>query len=149
MGALPSEQPGSLLNGTRQSQMNSLLVIDDDPVHRMIIARLGAQAGMHVEVACSALEARRKLIENRFRCVTLDLNLGEDEGASVLQSLAESIPAPQVLLISGADQQARRLVMSMGRRLMLDLLDVPKPIDLKILRQKLEAAAQPSSRNVA
>ena len=129
--------------------MNSLLVIDDDPVHRMIIARLGTQAGMHVESAASATEARKKLSENKFRCVTLDLNLGEEEGASVLQAMADSIPAPKVLLISGADDQARRLAISMGRRLMLDLTDIPKPIDLKVLRQKLEGAANPSRLNVA
>ena len=129
--------------------MNSLLVIDDDPVHRMIIARLGTQAGMHVMSATSASDARKMLVENKFRCVTLDLNLGDEEGASVLQTLAESIPAPKVVLISGADDQARRLAISMGRRLMLDLVDIPKPIDLKYLRQTLEGAAGPSRQNVA
>jgi DNA-binding response OmpR family regulator len=79
--------------------MNSLLVIDDDPVHRMIIARLGTQAGMHVMSASSASDARKMLVENKFRCVTLELNLGDEEGASVLQTLAESIPAPKVMLI--------------------------------------------------
>lgn len=129
--------------------MNSLLVIDDDPVHRMIIARLGTQAGMHVMSATSASDARKMLVENKFRCVTLDLNLGDEEGASVLQTLAESIPAPKVVLISGADDQARRLAITMGRRLMLDLVDIPKPIDLKYLRQTLEGAAGPSRQNVA
>jgi len=129
--------------------MNSLLVIDDDPVHRMIIARLGTQAGMHVMSASSASDARKMLVENKFRCVTLDLNLGDEEGASVLQTLAESIPAPKVMLISGADDQARRLAITMGRRLMLDLVDIPKPIDLKYLRQTLEGAAGPSRQNVA
>jgi hypothetical protein len=32
---------------------------------------------------------------------------------------------------------------------MLDLVDIPKPIDLKYLRQTLEGAAGPSRQNVA
>lgn len=118
--------------------MNAMLVVDDDAVHRMIITRLGSKAGMLVETAGSVDEALLSLSGLAYKCITLDLNLGEEQGITLLQEISRRVPGATVFLISGADAPLRRMAINAGRQLSLEVIDVPKPIDLRKLRISLE-----------
>ena len=118
--------------------MNAMLVIDDDAVHRMIIARLGSKAGFMVENAGTVEEAITRLDGLSYKCLTLNLNLGEEQGITLLQEISQRIPGATVFLISGADAPVRRMALNAGRQLDLNVVDVPKPIDLRKLRLSFE-----------
>ena len=118
--------------------MNAMLVIDDDAVHRMIITRLGSKANFMVEAAGSVEEAIARLAGISYKCITLDLNLGEEQGTTLLQEISQRAPGATVFLISGADAPVRRMALNAGRQLEMNVVDVPKPIDLRKLRLSLE-----------
>ena len=117
--------------------MNAMLVIDDDAVHRMIITRLGSKASMLVEAAGSIDDALTCLSGLAYKCITLDLQLGEEQGITLLQEISRRAPGATVFLISGADAPVRKMALNAGRQLDLNIVDVPKPIDLRKLRLSL------------
>src|SRR4030095_14329967 len=51
-----------------------LLIVDDDRVHRMVLARVARQAGYEVEEAGTYETARPMMREGAHDCVTLDLS---------------------------------------------------------------------------
>ena len=119
--------------------MKKLLIIDDDAVHRMVIARIAKQAHLEVEFAATLQEAAAKISSQQFNCVTLDLNLGESNGISLLGELATQGGKPTVFVISASDAEQRQIVMDTAHAAQLTIIDVPKPIDLKKLRALFEA----------
>jgi CheY-like chemotaxis protein len=113
----------------------SLLIIDDDPVHRMVIKRVAERAGLRVEVAPTAEEAADKLSKGRYRWVTLDLNLGCEQGVHLVRNIAAMKPRPLVLVVSSSEASVRQFVVDVGAQYDMRLMDMSKPIDLKILRE--------------
>ena len=66
----------------------TLLVIDDDTVHRMIICRIANRAGFEATGAASYDDAVRLLGENVYTAITLDLSLGQHGGVDILHVIA-------------------------------------------------------------
>lgn len=60
----------------------NLLVIDDDPVQRMLIAGAAGKAGYTVTEASSCAEGIALLGQRCFDCITLDLLLDDGDGAT-------------------------------------------------------------------
>ena len=121
--------------------MPKVLIVDDDPVHRMLIARLAEQAGLQTSFAASAQSAIEKLSEEEFCVMTLDLNLGEDDGMEVLEYLADRAIEMQVFVISGSERSRYEAAINFGVLNRIDVVDFPKPIHLAYLRECLEKAA--------
>ncbi len=115
-----------------------ILVVDDVPVHRMIISKMATKAGFTVFEAESR-EGVRGLIETvSFECATLDLSLGEQEGIEVLRDLFDSNFRAPIVIVSGSDSIAAQSAFDFGRALGLNMLEpVGKPLDLVLLRQIL------------
>jgi two-component system chemotaxis response regulator CheY len=118
--------------------MKKLLIIDDDAVHRMVIARIAKKADLGVEFAGSVNVAVEHISGDKFCCVTLDLNLGENNGITLLSELAKQSYKPTVFVVSASEESQRQVVMDSANALELKMVDVPKPIDLKKLRELLE-----------
>jgi len=115
-----------------------LLVVDDDPIQRRVIAKLAGQAGHDVEVADSVAEAEQRLSAGPFDCVTVDLGLSDGNGADVLYLIADKSPGAQVLIISGATGvtvEATQLVAKVNGLHVQDVFH--KPLDLRGLRASL------------
>ena len=112
-----------------------LLVIDDDTVHRMVICRIGRQAGFEVEEAATYEAACRLLAHEDFACVTLDLALGDHGGLDVLQDLARIGFERPVIVVSGSDDEVRQEAAEVARRLGLNVCrPFQKPVKLAELR---------------
>ena len=82
----------------------SLLVVDDDPIQRRVIAKIGAQAGHRALTASSLAEATEILASQRIDCLTIDLGLGADSGLDLFQLIVAQGRKIEVLIISGAGE---------------------------------------------
>ena len=118
--------------------MKKLLIIDDDAVHRMVIARIAKRTDLESEFAGTVAEAVEKISGDSFCCVTLDLNLGESNGITLLAELAKQNYHPTVFVVSASEASQRQVVIESANMLKLKIVDVPKPIDLKKLRELFE-----------
>ena len=117
----------------------SLLVIDDDPVHRMVLGKVGEKAGYVLTTAGSVEDAAKKIGQHKFDCISLDLALGGESGAQVLSSIATHNSDALLIVISGAAVAVREATFKMAQDLCLNVVEAPKPVDLIALRAKLGA----------
>jgi len=88
---------------TSEVANGSLLVVDDEPVIRMIARTCLSAAGFVVEEAgdeASAREAIRKAAEP-FDLILLDLTLGETHGADLIPHFRTWSPSTRILVFSG------------------------------------------------
>ncbi len=121
--------------------MAKVLIVDDDPVHRMLIGRLAEQVGLKTGFASTAHDAIEKLSQEDFCAMTLDLNLGEDDGTDVLEYLADRSIEMRVFVISGSERSQYEAAVNFGVLNRIDVVDFPKPIQLPYLRECLAQVA--------
>ena len=114
-----------------------LLVVDDDPVHRLVIGKVGEKAGYTVTTADSVAEAAARISEHKFDCISLDLSLNGESGATVLEGIAHSSGDVLLIVISSAAAEVREETIESARDLHLKVVEIPKPVDLSALRAKL------------
>jgi len=115
-----------------------LLIVDDDRVHRMVLARVARQAGYEVEEAGTYEAACRLTGEGAHACVTVDLSLGEHGGLDVLQHLAQLKCEAPIIVVSGSDDKVRQEALMVARRLGLNVCgSFGKPMNLSHLRNLL------------
>lgn len=116
----------------------TLLVIDDDTVHRMIICRVANRAGFEATGANSYDEAIRLLAEHVYTAITLDLSLGEHGGIDVLHFIASMDSPTPIIIVSGSGESIRNETLSLADLLSLNVCDAMcKPVDLTQLRRHL------------
>ncbi|MCG6206247.1 response regulator [Rhodopseudomonas sp. HC1] len=129
----PPETAGDRLLG-----LLNLLVVDDDPVQRMLIAGAAEKAGFATTPAASCAEGIALIRERPFDCITLDLKLDDGDGADVMRAMADAQYAGPLIVISGMNSERRRGSRALAKSLGMDLLQsFPKPIDLAALRISL------------
>lgn len=115
-----------------------LLVVEDDPVLRMLIVRAAENAGYEAAQARSCFEAIERLRLEKFSCITLDLTLEDGDGARVMRQMALVGCEVPVIVISGMDARSRSESRALAKRLDIRILQsFPKPVDLAALRISL------------
>ena len=118
--------------------MVRILVVDDEPAIRALVARIAQRAGFDVEVARDGAEAIAKLDATRFGVVILDLMMPNVDGYGVIDHVRSSGGQhPAIILVSAADNAAVRrvdgeIVHSVIR----------KPFDIDVLSDLITAAAE-------
>ncbi len=87
-----------------------LLLVDDEESFRQIVSRELRRAGYHVDEAGLVEEARRSLAQQSYHVVLLDVRLPDGNGLDLLQSIKQSLPATQVVILTafGTVQEAIR-----------------------------------------
>jgi len=120
----------------------SLLVIDDDPVQRMTMGKVGSKAGYAVTTASSVEEAVAALGRSKFDFITLDLLLGGQNGIVVLSEIAKTNPEALVVIVSGASAAVRESTLSLTVGFRLNAVELPKPVDLSAFRLMLKSHPQ-------
>jgi DNA-binding NtrC family response regulator len=78
-----------------------LLVADDEPGVRQLVARLGADAGFEVLRCVNGMEALATLDRISADLVVVDLRMPDVDGLDVLRSVRERSTSAEVVLISG------------------------------------------------
>lgn len=118
--------------------MVRILVVDDEPAIRALVARIAQRAGFDVEVARDGAEAIEKLNASRFGVVILDLMMPNVDGYGVIDHVRSTGGQhPAIILVSAADSAAVRrvdgeIVHSVIR----------KPFDIDVLSDLITAAAE-------
>jgi DNA-binding response OmpR family regulator len=87
--------------GTRRGALR-VLVVDDDPAIRELLAEILKDGGYEVAVACDGLEAEEALKSGHFDLVITDLVMPNAEGLETIQGIRGSYPGLKVIALSGA-----------------------------------------------
>ncbi len=100
-----------------------LLIVDDDPLLRTATMQMAEDAGHDAEAAANGAAALRRIKENSFDLVLLDLQLGEENGLELLPRIHELRSSTPVIILTGnASIPAAVEAMRLGA---IDFLEKP------------------------
>lgn len=125
----------------------TLLVIDDDGFQRTVLGKVASKAGYAVTTAATVEEAMTAIEQQRFDCIVLDLMLNGQHGMLMLGQIAKFCRDALLIIISGASDAVREQTRTLAAHQNLDVVDLPKPVDLAVLRTLLTTdlkVAQPA-----
>lgn len=88
---------------------SSILVVDDDPKIRTLLRRCFEGEGSKVLEAGDKASALSRLAQNNVDLITLDLDLGGDDGFDVARAVRQSSAVP-IIMVTGKDDVIDRVV---------------------------------------
>ncbi len=91
-----------------------VLIVDDEPMVREVVARYLELDGVEVHEAADGLQAQRWLDDNKPDLVVLDVMLPEIDGLSILRRLRADSSVPVILLTARADEVDRIAGLELG-----------------------------------
>jgi ActR/RegA family two-component response regulator len=131
-------QPMADLQTPDRTVAPRFLLIDDDPVQRMVLGKVANKAGYAVTTAATVEEAIKELDRQPFDCIVLDLLLNGENGILMLGEIAKLNSDALLIVTSGASAALRESTLQLAVHLGLDVVDLPKPVNLASLRALLE-----------
>ena len=129
-----------------ESIHSHILVIDDDPQIRALLAEYLAEHGLQVSVASSSEEMSRILGNETIDLVVLDLRLAGEDGMVIARSLRERSSIPIVMLTGVRDEADRVMGLELGADDYLTKPFSPRELLARIrtvLRRTKSAGTQP------
>lgn len=122
--------------------MMRILVVDDVPVVRLVIAKALRRVGHDVAEAADGAEALRHLAAATVDVVVTDVWMPGMDGIDLIRALAHSAPGVAVVAMSGGNPQATMSgSLSDAQSVGADVV-IMKPIDKDELLAAVERAAQ-------
>jgi DNA-binding NtrC family response regulator len=113
----------------------TLLVIDDEPAARDLVARQGSRAGFQVLTAAGGREGIARLGEQRVDLVIVDLRMPDVGGLDVLRHIREQAPGCHAVLMTGfGTPESAVEAVKLGA---MDYLH--KPLDMRRLESLLDS----------
>ena len=123
----------------------TLLVVDDEPELRGLLAEYFGRHGFAVSVAEDAVEARQRIAAARPDLAVLDINMPGENGLSLARWLREAHPAVAIVMLTTAGEPVDRIV---GLELGADDY-ISKPYELRELLARVRAVLRRSQRQAA
>ncbi|MEI8168113.1 MAG: SpoIIE family protein phosphatase [Rhodoferax sp.] len=112
-----------------------ILLVDDEPLARLILSRPLVEMGYHITMAVSGNDALQILENNNFDLILLDIGMQDGDGYMVLESLRRSEAVRWVPVIVTSGHQSEAQIM---RALELGADDyMTKPLNIGFLRYKI------------
>lgn len=103
-----------------------ILLVEDEPLIREIMAELLEDAGFDVTATCTGEEAVILLAENEFAILLTDITMpGEIDGIDLAEHARETHPGLPVVFVSGRPESAQRV-----RAVAPPMAFLPKPYDV-------------------
>ena len=105
-----------------------ILVVDDDPTIRRVIRTILSERGHHVSEVSNGLEAVRKIQNQHFDLITMDMAMGYLDGIDAISILQNETPAPIVVISAhltdpiNSDLDARGVVFRLAKPFTVDHL---------------------------
>ncbi|MDE0882519.1 MAG: response regulator [Myxococcota bacterium] len=131
---------------TRSLDGLTLLVVDDHPVNRLILAMPLEQAGAEVHTAASGLEGLNLMSEQAFDLVLMDLHMPEMDGVAATHELrrleaegrlAHAGSLPVVPVSADVTERARTACREAGMKRF-----IPKPYNRRLLIETIAEVLQ-------
>jgi two-component system phosphate regulon response regulator OmpR len=113
----------------------TLLVVDDEPELRGLLAEYFGRHGFEVRVAGDAAQARQLIAASRPDLSVLDVNMPGENGLSLARWLREAHPQVAIVMLTTASETVDRIV---GLELGADDY-VSKPYELRELLARVRA----------
>jgi CheY-like chemotaxis protein len=122
-----------------------VLVVDDEPAIRALIAKIVQRAGFVVDTARDGAEAIEKLGGGDYSVLVIDLMMPNIDGYDVIDHIrTSSMPHPAIIVITAGDTASiRRLDPGMVHSVLR------KPFDIDVLGDLIIAAAQTMAKERA
>jgi DNA-binding NtrC family response regulator len=115
---------------------DKVLIVDDEQDFLNIISDRLTARDMNVSTASSAKDAIKKIDEESFDAVVLDLMMPEMDGLETLKIMKEKNPDLQVILLTGHATVEKGIeAMKLGA---MDLIE--KPADLATIVERIKRA---------
>ena len=122
-----------------------VLVVDDEPAIRALVAKIVERAGHPVDTARDGAEAIEKLDQTDYAVIVLDLMMPNIDGYGLIQHLKERQGAkPAVIVVSAGDSAALR---QLDGALVHSILR--KPFDIDVLGDLILAAVRGAEESAA
>jgi len=137
----------ALLQKGRSQAMDPILVVDDDPGFRQLLAAILEREGYPVELASRVSEARAAAARRRYGLVISDLKLPDGDGLDVQKFLLERSPGTPFVLITAFGTVAT--AVEALKRGALDYLEKPlrSPEELRRLVRRALALSEPQEED--
>ena len=121
-----------------QPETIPVLVVDDEPTIRALVAKIVERAGYRVDVARDGADAIAKLEQQRYAVLIVDLMMPVVDGYAVVEWVKEHAdPKPAIIVVTAGDSAAtRRLDGSVVHSV------IRKPFDVDVLSDLIAAAAK-------
>ncbi len=114
-----------------------VLVVDDEPAIRSLVAKIVGRSGLAVDTAVDGVDAIEKLDRSRYAVVVLDLMMPRADGFAVIAHVKQMpLPHPALIVASAGDTSVlRRLDGTVVHSILR------KPFEIDILGDLIVAAA--------
>ncbi len=113
-----------------------VLLVDDEVDFVETLAERMKTRGMDVSTSTSAKQALKKVEDESFDAIVLDLMMPEMDGLEALAALKEKRPELQVIFLTGQGTIEKGIeAMKLGA---MDFIE--KPADLQLLTEKIKKA---------
>ena len=107
--------PSSLYSRLAMERADHILVVDDDPEIRALLARYLEKAGLRVSIAANGKEMRARLSAQEVDLIVLDLMLPGEDGLTFCRDLRADGGAAPILMLTARNEEADRIVgLEMG-----------------------------------
>lgn len=129
----PTSIPENLRSPAKSSSTGTVLVIDDDPAVRELLARTLTRAGYTVEIAIDGKDGLEKAASIRPDAITLDVMMQDMDGWTMLASLKKDPDLSEipVVMLTVVDDRSRGFALGAAGYL-------TKPIDRKQLLNTIQ-----------
>ena len=118
-------------------QKSRVLVVDDEPAIRALVAKIVQRAGLEVDTAPDGSVAIEKLSESHYSVIVLDLMMPIVDGYGLIEHLkSRGGRRPAIIVISAGDAAALRMLDGA----MVHSI-IRKPFDIDVLGDLVLAAA--------
>jgi two-component system chemotaxis response regulator CheB len=119
-----------------------LLAVDDNSDSAELIARVAVKCGYEARSVTDPSSLGDVLHNWKPQVLTLDLCMPEEDGISLLSLLKSAGFTGSLIIISGQDDWFRKTASRLASARGLNVAqDLPKPVDLKTLREVLTGLA--------
>ena len=119
--------------------MARVLIVDDEPTDRVILAKLLERMGHEVYVASDGEEAFKTYLKNSIEIIITDLEMPRVDGLEFIESVLALFPRAVIIAVSGKGQILLDEAERAGAFMALS-----KPIDPQELRNAIAEAAADS-----
>jgi CheY-like chemotaxis protein len=79
-----------------------VLVVDDEPAIRALVAKIVERAGLQVDTAADGVEAIEKMAAHSYEVVVLDLMMPRVDGFGVVEHVRQNMDEKPALIVATA-----------------------------------------------